>query len=123
MLESIKFRGSVGLLKVHPLVLSDNEQVKSELDSIKGNIVDMKDRVIIEIIPCDFSIIDTGFVLFGPFGSIYGNFSKGVSYTWGEYLILSTGKSVYRLKIKDTDKERLKGVLSSIKTSWGKVVF
>lgn len=117
MLESIKFRCSVGLLKVHPLILSDNEQVRSELDSIKGNIVDMKDRVIIEIIPCDFSIIDTGFVLFGPFGSIYGNFNKGVSYTWGEYLILSTGKSVYRLKIKDTDKERLKGVLSSIKTS------
>lgn len=117
MIESVKFRGSVGLLKIHPLVLSDTIQVKRELGSIEGQIVDMKDRIIIEIIPCDLSIVDNGFILFGPFGSIYGNFSKGASYTWGEYLIISMGKSIYRLKVKEIDKEKLKEVLSAIKTS------
>ena len=117
MIESIKFRGFVKLLRTHPLILSDSVQVQQELSSIEGQIIDMKDRVIVESIPCELVIIDTGFILFGKFGSISGNFNKNFHYIWGEVLIISNNKSIYRLIVEDKDKEKLKKVLSELELS------
>lgn len=111
MLESIKFRGSCYLEKLCNLGVLSSPAIRLELLKNNGYISDMKRQTIVERIPCEFNLIDDGFILFGPFGSIYGKFDS--IHVLEEKLIIYSNDKSYHLIFKDMeDLKKVKGLLN-----------
>lgn len=122
MLEDIKFRSVVYLEKLCNLSMKSNDIIKSELSNLHDNggyISNLKRRVIVERIPCEFNIISDGFILFGSFGSIYGKFDKTYCSSCENRLSIYINNICYNMVFKNSeDLKKVNNILSEMSVNF-----